>query len=82
MIVWMRRHARGLSGELRAQRRRGARRRLDRARSSAMAFFAVIREGLETVVFLLAVFQNADDPATAGARRGARPRVPPSRSAR
>ena len=31
-----------------------------------MAFFAVIREGLETVVFLLAVFQSADDPATAG----------------
>ena len=29
----------------------------------AMAFFAVFREGLETVVFLLAVFQNADDPA-------------------
>ena len=33
----------------------------------AMAFFAVFREGLETVVFLLAVFQNADDPASAGA---------------
>ena len=32
-----------------------------------MAFFAVIREGLETAVFLLAVFQNSDDPATAGA---------------
>jgi high-affinity iron transporter len=31
-----------------------------------MAFFAVIREGLETVVFLLAVFQSADDPALAG----------------
>jgi hypothetical protein len=33
----------------------------------AMAFFAVIREGLETVVFLLAVFQSADDPGAAGA---------------
>ena len=32
MIVWMRRHARGLSGQLRAQRRRGAGGRLDRAR--------------------------------------------------
>ena len=31
-----------------------------------MAFFAVFREGLETVVFLLAVFQNSDDPGTAG----------------
>src|SRR3954447_7710919 len=65
MIVWMRRHARGLSGQLR-----------DSARAAlvsgstgalvAMAFFAVIREGLETVVFLLAVFQSADDPLTAG----------------
>jgi high-affinity iron transporter len=65
MIVWMRRHARGLSGQLR-----------DSARTAlasgsagalvAMAFFAVIREGLETVVFLLAVFQSADAPATAG----------------
>src|SRR4051794_31017286 len=65
MIVWMRRHARGLSGQLR-----------DSARAAlvsgstgalvAMAFFAVIREGLETVVFLLAVFQSADDPGTAG----------------
>ena len=31
----------------------------------AMACFAVIREGLETVVFLLAVFQSADDPGLA-----------------
>ena len=34
MIVWMRRHARELSGQLRAQRRRGARGRLDAARWS------------------------------------------------
>jgi high-affinity iron transporter len=32
-----------------------------------MAFFAVIREGLETVVFLLAAFQSASNPTTAGA---------------
>jgi iron uptake system component EfeO len=31
-----------------------------------MAFFAVFREGLETAVFLLAVFQNSEDPGTAG----------------
>jgi high-affinity iron transporter len=66
MVVWMRRHARGLSGQLRDS----ARAALAQGSTSAlvaMAFFAVIREGLETVVFLLAVFQSADDPATAGA---------------
>jgi high-affinity iron transporter len=65
MIVWMRRHARGLSGQLRDS----ARAALASGSASAlvaMAFFAVIREGLETVVFLLAVFQSADDPAVAG----------------
>ena len=31
-----------------------------------MAFFAVIREGLETVVFLLAAFQSATNPTAAG----------------
>jgi FTR1 family protein len=65
MVVWMRRHARGLSGQLRDS----ARAALASGSTTAliaMAFFAVIREGLETVVFLLAVFQNADDPGTAG----------------
>jgi high-affinity iron transporter len=65
MIVWMRRHARGLSGQLRDS----ARAALASGSATAlvaMAFFAVIREGLETVVFLLAVFQSADDPALAG----------------
>jgi len=66
MVVWMRRHARDLSGELRA--------RAGDALASgsvtalvAMAFFAVIREGLETVVFVLAVLQSAEEPALAGA---------------
>src|SRR6201991_2723335 len=65
MIVWMRRHARSMSGALRAQA--GA--ALARGSTSAlvaMAFFAVIREGLETVVFLLAVLQNAEDPVAGG----------------
>jgi FTR1 family protein len=66
MIVWMRRHARDLSGQL----RRSAGDALAAGSTAAlvaMAFFAVIREGLETVVFLLAVFQNAADPTSAGA---------------
>jgi len=65
MVVWMRRHARGLSGQLRDSARAALARGSARA-LVAMAFFAVIREGLETVVFLLAVFQSADEPATAG----------------
>ena len=65
MIVWMRRHARGLSGQLRDSAR-SALASGSTAALVAMAFFAVIREGLETVVFLLAVFQNADEPLTAG----------------
>jgi FTR1 family protein len=66
MVVWMRRHARDLSGQL----RRSAGAALAAGSTAAlvaMAFFAVFREGLETVVFLLAVFQNAEDPLSAGA---------------
>ncbi len=66
MVVWMRRHARGLSGQLR-DNARSALATGSTAALVGMAFFAVIREGLETVVFLLAVFQNAEDPGTAGA---------------
>jgi FTR1 family protein len=65
MVVWMRRHSRNLSGALRASA--GA--ALAQGSAAAlvgMAFFAVIREGLETVVFLLAVFQNAQDPVAGG----------------
>src|SRR6185369_8432686 len=32
-----------------------------------MAFFAVFREGLETAVFLVAIFQNSDSTGSAGA---------------
>jgi FTR1 family protein len=65
MVVWMRRHARDLSGQLRASAGSALAEGSTRA-LVAMAFFAVIREGLETVVFLLAVFQNAEDPGSAG----------------
>jgi high-affinity iron transporter len=65
MIVWMRRHARGMAGEL----RESAAAALAQGSVGAlvgMAFFAVIREGFETVVFLLAAFQSATNPTTAG----------------
>jgi high-affinity iron transporter len=64
MIIWMRRHARAMAGELRASA--GA--ALAQGSVGAlvgMAFFAVIREGMETAVFLLAAFESATNPTTA-----------------
>ncbi|GAA5009561.1 iron uptake transporter permease EfeU [Actinopolymorpha pittospori] len=65
MVVWMRRHSRDLKKDL------------EGAASSAlasgsllalvgMAILAVLREGIETVVFLLALFRTAGTPALAG----------------
>jgi high-affinity iron transporter len=56
MVVWMSRHSRGLKGELEARAATAT------AEGSVlalvvMAFLAVLREGLETAVFLLAAFQ-------------------------
>ncbi len=65
MILWMRKHARTIAKELRAS----ATSALAVGSTLAlvgMAFFAVIREGLETVVFLLAAFQSSTNPTTAG----------------
>lgn len=65
MIVWMRRHGRemktSLEGSARSALAEGSALAL-----VAMAFFAVLREGIETSVFLLAIFQGADNPLTAG----------------
>ncbi len=59
MIFWMRRHARGLSGELRA--------RLDASTTTravaVVAFVAVLREGFETALFLL----SAETESASGA---------------
>jgi iron uptake system component EfeO len=65
MIIWMRRNARALSVEL----RRSAAGALAQGSVWAlvgMAFLAVIREGLETAVFLLAAFQASGDSTSAG----------------
>jgi high-affinity iron transporter len=65
MVVWMRRHSRDLKGELEGQA--GA--ALARGSASAlvlMAFLAVLREGFETAVFLLAAFQASTSPVLAG----------------
>ncbi len=64
MILWMRRHARTLKGGLEsaagAALARGSTRAL-----VVMAFLAVLREGLETAVFLLATFQASLDRVSA-----------------
>ncbi len=65
MIIWMRKHARTMRAEL--ESRAG----LALAAGSVgtlvvMSFLAVLREGLETAVFMLAAFQNSRDPAAAG----------------
>lgn len=66
MIVWMRRNARGikkaLEGEAAHALARGSAMAL-----VAMAFLAVLREGVETSVFMLAAFQDATDTTAAGA---------------
>ncbi|WP_196809267.1 iron uptake system protein EfeO [Conexibacter woesei] len=65
MLVWMRRNAAGLSSELRASTAAALKDGSVKA-LIGMAFFAVFREGLETAVFLVAVFQNSDNPGSAG----------------
>lgn len=65
MIVWMRRNARGIKATLEGEAASAL------AAGSAMAlvgmaFLAVLREGLETSVFLLAAFQNSTDTTAAG----------------
>jgi high-affinity iron transporter len=65
MVVWMKRHSRELKGSL----ERSAESALVLGSAWAligMAFFAVLREGLETAVFLLAVFGNSTNPAATG----------------
>lgn len=66
MIVWMRRHARGIKSVL-----EGSAATALAAGSTtalvAMAFLAVLREGFETSAFLLAAFQDSTDTTAAGA---------------
>lgn len=58
MVFWMRRAARSIRGELHA----GVDRALQGSTFAliAMVFLAVAREGLESVFFLLAIFQQSD----------------------
>ncbi len=65
MIVFMRRHARNLRHDL--ESRAGAALASTSATALVlMAFLAVMREGFETAVFLLAAFQSSTSRAAAG----------------
>ncbi|HWA66642.1 MAG TPA: iron uptake transporter permease EfeU [Mycobacteriales bacterium] len=66
MVVWMRRHSRDLKGTLEGATAEALRAGSDRAGKALvlMAFLAVLREGFETVVFLLAAFNETGSGAS------------------
>ena len=81
MVLWMRRHSRDLKHDLEQQAASALATGTSKA-LVAMAFLAVLREGFETVVFLLATF-HASGNATlswvgraAGDRARRDPRLP------
>jgi high-affinity iron transporter len=65
MIVWMRRNSRGLKRSLESHAETAL---LDGSTWAlvGLAFFAVIREGLETAVFLIAMFKESSNPRATG----------------
>jgi len=65
MVVWMRRHSRDLKRQLEAHAESAL------VQGSifalvAMAFLAVLREGLETAIFMLAAFNGSSNPGATG----------------
>lgn len=62
MVFWMRKMARSLKGELQTALEQAFHSRHQGYALIGMVFLAVAREGLETVFFLLAVFQQSDGP--------------------
>lgn len=71
MIVWMSKHSRGLKKEIESAAEHALGSGTARA-MAVMAFLAVLKEGFESAVFLLATFQAASNPggAIAGAVLG------------
>ena len=68
MVIWMKRHAHELKGHLEGQAAGLLEGTSKAARAMVlMAFLAVIREGVETVVFLVAAFDETGAGASAGA---------------
>ena len=69
MVIWTKRHARGLKGQLEGLAADAMGSGASRAGWAmvAMAFLAVLREGLETAVFLIAAFNETGSGAGAAA---------------
>ncbi|MCW2787619.1 MAG: iron permease [Marmoricola sp.] len=67
MVVWMKEHARGLKAELESMAADAIGTTSSKAGTAmvVMAFLAVMREGFETVVFLLAAFNESGSGASA-----------------
>ena len=65
MVIWMRSHARDLKGDLEAAAGAALAKNSTRA-LVLMAFLAVLREGFETAVFLLAAFRASGDALSSG----------------
>ena len=71
MVVWMKRHSRELKGQLETLANDAMASDAMHGGAAAramvlMAFLAVLREGIETVIFLLAVFDQSTSGASAG----------------
>jgi iron uptake system component EfeO len=67
MVVWMRRHAHELKAQLEVQAAGALSGATNAGRAMVlMAFLAVIREGIETVIFLLAAFNESGNGTTGG----------------
>ncbi|HTR71463.1 MAG TPA: iron uptake transporter permease EfeU [Mycobacteriales bacterium] len=68
MVVWMRKHSRELKGTLEGAAAQALATGSNRATTAMvlMAFLAVLREGFETVVFLLAAFNESGSGVLAG----------------
>ncbi|HVV21664.1 MAG TPA: iron uptake transporter permease EfeU [Pseudonocardiaceae bacterium] len=64
MVLWMSRHAKNMKGELQSAATAALAKGSTRA-LIMMAFLAVLREGFETVVFILAVAQSSQNSALA-----------------
>ena len=66
MVVWMKRNSRNLKGQLEGMAADALHGRSGAARAMVlMAFLAVLREGVETVIFLLAAFNQSTSGADA-----------------
>jgi high-affinity iron transporter len=65
MLIWMRRHARSMRASLETEIG-GALAQGSVGALIGMSFFAVLREGFETAVFLVAAFQNSTNTQATG----------------